>query len=252
MHELDANKGQVKLFCKQVFVSDNCKDVIPEFLTLLQGAIDCPEIPLNVSRSYLQNDPYVQKISKHIIKKVADKLNTMFKKDKENFEKIWNDISPFIKYGMLQNDDFYSKVKDIVIFESSTGNKTSIPDYLERNKEKAADKVIYCADKDGQATYVNMCKENGLEVLFLHALIDTHFIQFLESKDTKIKYVAVDSELSDNLVDNDQASEVVDKDNKTASDKLEAIFKKEINNENLKIEVKALKSESVSGKDLRS
>ncbi|NQY74714.1 MAG: molecular chaperone HtpG, partial [Candidatus Margulisbacteria bacterium] len=109
MHELDANKGQVKLYCKQVFVSDNSKDVIPEFLTLLQGAIDCPDIPLNISRSYLQNDPYVQKISKHIIKKVADKLNDLYKKDKVNFESIWNDISPFIKYGMMQNDDFYQK-----------------------------------------------------------------------------------------------------------------------------------------------
>ena len=116
MHELDSNKGQVKLFCKQVFVSDNVNDVIPEFLTLLQGAIDCPEIPLNVSRSYLQNDPYVQKISKHIIKKVADKLNELYKKDKANFETIWSDISPFIKYGILQNDDFYTKSKRCCYF----------------------------------------------------------------------------------------------------------------------------------------
>ena len=235
MHELDATKGQVKLFCKQVFVSDNANDVIPEFLTLLQGAIDCPEIPLNVSRSYLQNDPYVQKISKHIIKKVADKLNEMAKKDNGNFETIWNDISPFIKYGMMQNDDFYSKVKDIIIFESSTGHKTNIPDYLDRNKEKSKDKVLYCADKEGQNTYITMCKEQGLEVLFLHALIDTHFIQFLESKDTNIKYVSVDSELSDTLIEENQPTQVVDKDNKTSDDKLLDIFKTSLNDDKLKI-----------------
>ncbi len=252
MHELDSNKGQVKLFCKQVFVSDNANAIIPEFLTLLQGAIDCPDIPLNVSRSYLQNDPYVQKISKHIIKKVADKLNDLAKKDKNHFESIWTDISPFIKYGMMQNDDFYSKVKDIIIFESSLGYKTSIPEYLERNKEKMKDKVIYCSDKDGQATYVNMCKEQDVEVLFTHALIDTHFLQFLESKDNTIKYCSVDSELSDLLVDESKKTEVVDQDNKTNDDKLADIFKKALNNDKIKVDVKSLKSESISGMILES
>jgi molecular chaperone HtpG len=247
MHELDANKGQVKLYCKQVFVSDKANDVIPEFLTLLQGALDCPEIPLNVSRSYLQNDPYVQKISKHIVKKVADKLNSLYKKDKANFESFWNDISPFIKYGMMQNDDFYSKVKDIIMFESSLGYKTSIPEYLERNKEKLTDKVLYCADKEAQSTYVNMCKEQDLEVLFTHALIDTHFLQFLESKDSKTKYASIDSELSELLVDDSKKSTVVDKDNKTVDDNLVDIFKNALNNEKLKVEVKSLKTESVSG-----
>jgi molecular chaperone HtpG len=241
MHELDATKGQVKLFCKQVFVSDNSKEVIPEFLTLLQGAIDCPDIPLNVSRSYLQNDPYVQKISKHIIKKVADKLTSVYKSDKENFEKIWNDISPFVKYGMMQSDDFYKKVKDIVLFESSTGKQTSLPDYLERNKEKSENKVLYCEDKDGQATYVQMCKDQGLEVVYLHTMIDTHFIQFLESKDPAVKYVAVDSEVSDSLVDE---STVVTPE---SSESLLEIFKKALDNDNVTIEAKALKSESVSG-----
>ena len=252
MHELDSNKGQVKLFCKQVFVSDNANAIIPEFLTLLQGAIDCPDIPLNVSRSYLQNDPYVQKISKHIIKKVADKLNDLAKKDKNHFESIWTDISPFIKYGMMQNDDFYSKVKDIIIFESSLGYKTSIPEYLERNKEKMKDKVIYCSDKDGQATYVNMCKEQDVEVLFTHALIDNHFLQFLESKDNTIKYCSVDSELSDLLVDESKKTEVVDQDNKTNDDKLADIFKKALNNDKIKVDVKSLKSESISGMILES
>jgi molecular chaperone HtpG len=245
MHELDANKGQIKLFCKQVFVSDNSKDVVPEFLTLLQGAIDCPEIPLNVSRSYLQNDPYVQKISKHIVKKVADKLNDLVKNDSENFENYWNDISPFIKYGMMQNDDFYSKVKDIILFDSSTDKKTSIPAYLERNKEKTANKVLYCSDKEAQVSYVELCKEQGLEVLFLHAMIDSHFIQFLESKESSINYVSIDSELSDSLVQgSDQAS-----DNQAA---LTTLFKDALNNDKLKIEVKSLKSSTVSAMLLES
>ncbi len=252
MHELDSNKGQVKLFCKQVFVSDNANAIIPEFLTLLQGTIDCPDIPLNVSRSYLQNDPYVQKISKHIIKKVADKLNDLAKKDKNHFESIWNDISPFIKYGMMQNDDFYSKVKDIIIFESSLSYKTSIPEYLERNKEKLQNKVIYCSDKDGQATYITMCKEQDVEVLFTHALIDTHFLQFLESKDTTIKYCSVDSELSDLLLDDSKKTEVVDQDNKTSNDKLSDLFKKALDNDKIKIDVKGLKSDSISGMILES
>ena len=245
MHELDANKNAVKLYCKQVFVSDDAKDVMPEFLTLLQGAIDCPEIPLNVSRSYLQNDPYVRKISKHIIKKVADKLNQLYKKDRSHFESIWADISPFIKYGMMQNDDFYSKVKDIIIFESSKGEKTSIPDYLARNDAKMKDKVLYCTDKEGQATYVSLCKEQGLEVLFLQGLIDTHFVQFLESKDEKVKYVSIDSEVSDLLVNEAEKTEVIDEDNKTADDRLVEIFKQELNDDKLKIEVKSLKSESI-------
>ncbi len=252
LHELDATKGQVKLYCQNVFVTDESKAVIPEFLTLLQGAVDCPEIPLNVSRSYLQNDPYVKKISSHIVKKVADKLNALYKTDKKNFESFWTDISPFIKYGMMQDDSFYDKVKDIVMFPSSIGYSTSIPEYIQRNKEKIEGKVFYCTNKDEQAPYVNLCKEQDIEVIFLQALIDTHFISFLESKDTDIKYIAIDSELSEHLVDDSQQSTVVDSDNKSKKDKLEAIFKTQLNNEKLKIETKFFKSKEVSAVLLES
>ena len=244
LHELDANKGNVKLFCQQVFVTDDAKAVVPEFLTLLQGAIDCPDIPLNVSRSYLQNDPYVRKISSHIVKKVADKLNELYKKDKSNFESFWTDIHHFIKYGMMEQADFYEKVKDIVIFPSSLGYNTSIPEYLERNKEKLEKKVLYCTNKDEQASYVNLCKKQDLEVIFLQSLIDTHFIQFLESKNSDIKYTAIDSELSDHLVDNTK-TDIVDKDNKTNKEKLEQLFKANLNNDKLKVDVKSLKTDSV-------
>ena len=244
LHELDANKGNVKLFCQQVFVTDEAKAVVPEFLTLLQGAIDCADIPLNVSRSYLQNDPYVRKITSHIIKKVADKLNELYKKDKKNFESFWTDIHHFIKYGMMEQADFYEKVKDIVIFPSSLGYSTSIPEYLERNKEKLENKVIYCSNKEEQASYVELCKQQELEVIFLQSMIDTHFIQFLESKNSDIKYTAVDSELSDHLVD-DTKTDIVDKDNKTNKDKLEQLFKSNLNNDKIKVDVKNLKTDTV-------
>ncbi len=243
-HELDSARGDVKLFCQQVFVSDNVKDIIPEFLTLLKGAIDCPDIPLNVSRSTLQNDPYVQKISKHIVKKVADKLNELYKADKANFETFWEDIHPFIKYGMMNNQDFYEKVKDIVLFKSSNGQSTSLPEYLERNKEKLERKVLYCSNKDTQATYVAMCQEQGLEVLFIHAMIDSHFIQFLESKDPTIKFTSVDANLSDQLLDSTNET--------PKNEALPDIFKTALNQENLKVQVENLKSDSVSGVILES
>lgn len=246
MHELDGSKGQVKLFCQQVFVTDNAKEILPEFLTLLRGAIDCPDIPLNVSRSYLQNDPYVQKISNHIVKKVADKLLDLYKNDLNNFEKYWEDIHPFIKFGMMTNQDFYDKVKDIVLFKSTNGFNTSIKDYLERNKEKLVDTVLYCADKATQSTYLKLCKDQGLEVIFLNSVIDNHFIQFLESKDTQIKYQSIDANLSEHLIDKERESKIVDPtDNKTAQDKLTDIFKNALKNDKLKIKIESLKADDI-------
>jgi molecular chaperone HtpG len=253
LHEMDSQKGQVNLYCQQVFVTENANEVIPEFLTLLRGAIDCPEIPLNVSRSYLQNDPYVQKISKHIIKKVADKLSEIFKTDRTSFEKYWEDINPFIKYGMMNNNDFYEKVKDIVIFPNSEGASTTIPEYLERNKEKNDNSILYCTDKESQAAYVNMCKEQGLEVIYQNSVIDNHFMQFLESKNSDLKFNSVDSSLSDILVDKDKESEIIDPaDNKTANDKIIDIFKNALNNDKLTLKVESLKTENISAIVLES
>jgi len=242
LHEMDAQKGQVSLYCQQVFITENAKDVLPEFLTLLQGSIDCPDFPLNVSRSYLQHDPYVQKITQHIIKKVADRLLSLFKKDREDFETYWQDIHPFIKFGMMHHDAFYDKVKDIVMFQSTGGSATTIPDYLDRNAEKSKDTVLYCTDKDAQASYLQLCKDQGLEVVYLDAMIDPHFIQFLESKDSTVKYKAVDSDLSDALVDDKKDAKVLDSDNKTAADHLVALFKASIGDDKMKVEAKHLKS----------
>jgi molecular chaperone HtpG len=247
MHELDAQKSQVSLYCHQVFVTDNAKDVLPEFLTLLRGVIDCPDLPLNVSRSYLQKDPYVQKISKHIVKKVADKLKTIFNNDREKYEKYWEEIHPFIKYGMMSDNDFYEKVKDLVIFKSTSGKATTIPEYLERAVKKHKDTIIYATDKAAQAAYINMYQEQGMEVVFVSSAIGYHFIQFLESKDSSIKYKAVDSEILDDFVDKEKEAKVVDaKDNKTQSEKIEEIFKRVLADDKLKIQIQSLKNDQIS------
>ncbi len=247
-HELEAKNGDVKLFCQQVFVTDDAKSILPEFLTLLKGAIDCPDIPLNVSRSYLQNDPYVQKISKHIVKKIADKLKEIQKKDQAQYETYWADIHPFIKYGMMTNTDFYDKVKDQVIFKSSTDSWTRISDYLERNKEKLDKTVLYCADPNTQSAYVELCRQNGLEVIYLNGLIDTHFISFLESKETDVKYQSVNADITHHLVDASGETEAVDPaDNKTKTQKLETLYQDMLKKDKLTIKAQALKSSDLPG-----
>lgn len=248
LHELDANKGQIHLYCQQVFVSDSAKEVVPEFLNLLQGAIDCPELPLNVSRSFLQQDPYVQKISKHIVKKVADRLNELFRQNRSEFETYWEDIHPFIKYGMIQHHDFYDKVKDIVMFATSNGGSTTIPEYLSRNEEKLQKKVLYCSNKDTQSAYVKMCQDQGLEVIYLKSAIDSHFVQFLESKDSDIKYVSVDAAVMDHLVDTESdATEIVDPETKKSEkDALGDYFKETLKKDKMTVKVEALKSNDLA------
>lgn len=244
MHELDSSKGRVQLYCQQVFVTENVKEILPEFLTLLQGAIDCPEIPLNVSRSQLQNDPYVQKISKHIVKKVADKLVELSKKDKKNYESYWKNIHPFIKYGMMNDDSFYDKTKEICLFKSAKGLYTTIPEYLEANKEKLNKQVIYASNPDNQSTYINLLKKEGLDVILFESAIDTHFIQFLESKDNETKYVSVDSQGVDFLL-NQTEEKITEKTNeKEEKDFIEA-FKKTINQDQLELKLQPLMNDDL-------
>ncbi|MGI6537681.1 MAG: hypothetical protein ACOX22_04980, partial [Caldicoprobacterales bacterium] len=149
-----------KLYNNQVFVADNIKEVIPEFLLLLKGVIDCPDLPLNVSRSFLQNDGQVRKISEHITKKVADKLNSLFKTERENYEKYWEDINPFIKFGCMRDDKFYDRVKDILIYKSTKGDFTLLKDYLKNNEDKHKNQVFYISDEKQQAQYIQMFKDN--------------------------------------------------------------------------------------------
>ncbi len=198
-NEFELVQGEVKLFNNQVFVADNIKEVIPEFLLLLKGAIDCPDLPLNVSRSFLQNDREVAKISKHIVKKVSDKLNSIFTNDREKYNEFWDDIQIFIKYGCIRDESFYEKIKDSIVFKTINDKYVTLSDYLEAAKEKHENKVFYVSDLEKQAQYVKLFKEYGLDAVILTTPIDNNFISFLEYKDTKVKFNRIDSDLSDVL-----------------------------------------------------
>lgn len=238
-NEFETLEGRIKLYNNQVFVADNIKEVIPEFLLLLKGVIDCPDLPLNVSRSFLQNDGYVRKISDHIAKKVADKLTGMFKTERENFNKYWDDINPFIKYGCMRDDKFYGRMKDILIFKNTDGEYTLLKDYLNRNSDKHKNQVFYITDEKQQAQYIRMFKEYGLEALYMTSEIDSAFINFLEMKESGLKFNRVDSDISDVIKDKDSKA----KDSKEAKETLEKLFKEALGKEDLKVEIEALKAE---------
>ena len=213
--QVQLEKGQVKLYCNQVFIADNIKEVIPEFLMLLNGLIDCPDIPLNVSRSFLQNDKQVQKISKHITKKVADKLTALFNNDREHYEKCWKDISTFIKFGCLKEEEFYDKVQKILIFKDLDGKYSPIQDWLgeevseEDMKNGVQPKAVYyVSDEAQQAQYISMFKDAGLSAILCDTLIDPHFISYLEYKNPKkCRFVRIDADIDGALKCGDGASE---------------------------------------------
>jgi len=241
-HEFETMEGQIKLYNNQVFVADNIKEVIPEFLMLLKGVIDCPDLPLNVSRSFLKNDGYVNKVSSHITKKVADKLTSLFNTERENYNRYWDDINPFVKYGCLRDDKFYEKVKDIIIFKTINNEYVTLKQYLEKNESKHKNQVFYVSDERQQSQYIKLFKEQGLEAVYMPALIDNHFISFLEMKESGVKFNRIDSDLSDSLKDKDSSNE---EDKKKAQEILEKIFKETLNNDKLKVQVEDLKLESM-------
>ena len=240
-NEFESAEGQVKLYCNQVFVADNVKEIIPEFLLLLKGAVDCPDIPLNVSRSFLQNDGYVKKISEYITRKVADKLNQLFNSDRENYEKYWNDIHPFIKYGCLRNDKFYDRVKDSVIYKSVIADKyLTLNEYLEAAKEKHENKVFYTNDARQQAQYLQILKDQNMDAVELSTAIDSPFMSFMESKNQDLHFLRVDADLNEILKDQD--TEIPE----MAQTAAETLFRRLLANENLKVRLENLKDEKVS------
>ncbi|MCG6169814.1 molecular chaperone HtpG [Leptospira sanjuanensis] len=244
-HELDVNQSGIKLYCNHVFVSDDANDLVPKFLTVLKGTIDIPDLPLNVSRSYLQSDPLVKKISSHIVKKIADRLNEEFKKNEEDFRKNWDEISIFVKYGMLTDDKFYEAAKDLVFFKTSNGEITRLEDYWTKNKEKNNGKVFYANESETSSVYMDLLKSQGLEAILVDTRIDSHFIQFLESKNPDMKFQRVDSELADGVVDKDHASQIVDAENKTPADRVKELFDKVLKRDGLEIKAEPLKAEGV-------
>ena len=269
--EYDSIEGTIKLYNNQVFIADNIKEVIPEFLMLLKGVIDCPDLPLNVSRSALQNDGFVTKISEYITKKVTDKLIGMCKTDKENYEKYWDDISPFIKFGCLKDNKFCDKMNDYILFKDIDGKYTTLPELLvaeEKTEEKATDEngetvdveevkedagaaegepedkrktIFYVTDMQQQSQYINLFREQGMNAVVLDHTIDNSFITQLEQRNQDYKFLRIDADLTENLVE--EASE---EDLKAAQDALSALFKKACGKDNLTVKVEKFKNKDIS------
>lgn len=239
--EYESIEGTIKLYNNQVFVADNIKEVIPEFLLLLKGVIDCPDLPLNVSRSALQNDGFVKKISDYITKKVADKLSGMCKTDKENYEKYWDDVNPFIKFGCLKDEKFAEKMNDYIIFKNLDGKYLTLKECLEENKEKHENTVFYVTDEVEQSQYINMFKNEGIDAVILTHNIDQPFITNMESKNENLKFKRIDADLSDSFKEETSKDELKD-----MTEKLSKTFKDALGKENLTVNVEKLKDASIS------
>ena len=233
-------EGQIKLYSGQVFVADNIKEVIPEFLMLLKGVIDCADFPLNVSRSFLQNDGYVRRISTHITKKVADKLTGMFKTDREAYEGFWPDIHPFIKYGVMRDEKFAERMKDCLLFKTTAGKFLTLEEYKRANGEKLEDKMVYTSDAARQDAAIRLFTERGIDVAVLEHAIDVNFLSYMEysaGADNKFKFCRVDAELS-SLTSEDEAPAL-------DTEKLTALLRSAANMDSLEVEVKPLANETI-------
>ena len=246
-NKVELERGKVKLYCNQVFNTDNIKKVIPEFLMLLNGVIDCPDIPLNVSRSFLQNDSQVQKISKHITKKVADKLISLFKNDREKYEKCWEDTATFIKFGCIKQNDFYDKVKDIIIYKNLDDKFVDFSELLKDSNNRDGDDkkdgktepetIYYVSDRLQQAQYIKMFKEQGLDAILCDNFIDPHFLSFLEyHKPNEIKFVRIDADVAGALKTDGEAAE---------DSVLSDLFKNTLKNDKLTVKFENLKNSDV-------
>ncbi len=279
--DVDVTKGQIKLFSNQVFVSDHCEEIIPNFLLPMRGVIDSVDIPLNVSRSALQTDRTVRKIADYIARKVGDRLKELYRDNRFEYIKSWQDIGTFAKFGALNDDKFKKQVEDIIIYRTtyevaekeatpnvqvqSSGDDawqdvnptpeldanipdyTTIKEYLERNKERHENRVFYCTNEATQSTYIELHKSQGLEVLFMDSFIDTHFIAFLEQEYSSVKFSRVDSELDESLLEQKPAEIVDPKTNKTRSEVIKEIFEQAINKPKVTIRTEALKSDNPQG-----
>ncbi len=239
--EYDTLEGTIKLYNNQVFIADNIKEVIPEFLLLLKGVIDCPDLPLNVSRSALQNDGFVKKISDYITKKVADKLSGMFKTERETYESYWDDLSPFIKFGCLKDDKFDAKMKDYILYKNIDGKYLTLSEYLEAGKEKYENTVFYTDDEKVQSQYINMFKEQGIDAVVLTHNIDTPFITHTEQKNEGVRFTRIDSDITNTFKEDIPEEEL-----KETTDKLSEIFKKALSNDKLTVKVEKLKNADIS------
>ena len=213
-------------------------------MLLLKGVMDCPDLPLNVSRSFLQNDGYVKKMSGYISRKVADKLNSLFKKDQEKYRSYWDDISPFIKYGCIREKDFYSKIKASLLYKTTAGDYVTLDDFIERNKDKTDKTVFYVNNEQLQSQYIKMFKDQGMEAVFLTTQLDGPLISYIENyeKELELQFNRIDSDLSSTLKQGGEPSE----EDKRQQEELEKLFREVLGNDKLKVNVETLKSGSVS------
>lgn len=271
--DMDLSKSQIKLFCNQVYVSDRTEDIIPKFLLPLRGAIDSTDIPLNVSRSSLTNNRTVRRISDYIAKKVGDRLKELYQEDLAKYVRAWEDIGTFVKFGAMNDEKFQKQVEDLIIFRSTKEVEstpkvevqtnegdawqdtsedtaaalpyTTLKDYLERNKEKHENRVFYCNDELTQASYVELHKNQGLEVIYTDSYIDNHFISFLEREHPDVKFSRVDADLDQTLLDDNKAGEIVDPaTNKTRSEQIKELFENALNKPRVNVRTEALKSDN--------
>ena len=241
--EYESIEGTIKLYNNQVFIADNIKEVIPEFLMLLKGVIDCPDLPLNVSRSALQNDGFVKKISDYITKKVADKLSGMCKTDRENYEKYWDDIAPFIKFGYIKDEKFAEKMGDYILYKNLNGTYLTLQDCLDENKEKHENTIFYVTNEKEQSQYINLFKEEGIDAVIMPAAIDNPFISHVEQKKEGVKFLRIDTDLNasfkEEVKEDDEAF-------KKSSEELTELFKKALNNDKMDIRVEKMKNTGIA------
>ncbi|GJM62098.1 molecular chaperone HtpG [Persicobacter diffluens] len=247
-NDFDVNKNKIHLYSRQVFITDEVKDIVPEFLQLLHGIIDSPDIPLNVSRSFLQSDSNVKKISNYITKKVADKLNEQFRNDRENYEKKWDSIGLFVKYGMISDEKFYDKAKKFALVESTEGKFYTVDEYKEAFGANQTDKdgnlvVLYATDLDAQYGFVDAAKQKGYDVVKMDTLIDNHFVNGVEQKFEKVTFKRVDADVVDKLIDKDEKKEsVLTEDEST---KVKELYEKVIADKNYTVTVDSMATDDM-------
>lgn len=245
--DFDFSKNTVKLYCNRVFVSDSCKDLIPNYLSVLRGVIDSPDIPLNVSRSYLQMDRTVRQLANHISKKVSDSLTTLNRTEKERFYTVWPDVSVIIKLGAIEDDKFYERVKDIMIWKNSQDNWMTVDEYLERNREKTHDKVFYTKDEKHVESILDIYKNKGIEVLYANGPVDSYVIDFMERKLAPVKFQRIDASLDDFLLDKDREKTILDASGRSEAAKIADFIKLQLAEKNVEVEAKSLAADGLPG-----
>lgn len=245
--DFDPNKSSVSLYCNRVFVSDNCKDIVPNFLMMLKGVIDSPDIPLNVSRSYLQTDKTVRQLSGHIAKKVTDSLSSLYKNDRERFIKAWQDVSVVVKLGILEDDKFYEKAKEFLVWKDTDQQWTTLQDYLERNREKIQDKILYTIDEKHAGHILQIYRDKGIEILCANSPLDAYLIQFLENKMRPVAFQRIDAEIHENLVDKEREKTLLDSQGKTEAAKLAEFIQGCLADDSIEVEAKSLTSDGLPG-----